>query len=83
MPVLPEREEKLTFFLLCMTGLREEVVVCEEDVMEFVAKGSQSRRTGATAMNDKSSRSHAVFRITIESKDEHECIIMAQLVCIV
>ena len=34
--------------------------------------GNKNRKTGATAMNDQSSRSHACFIITIERSDERD-----------
>ena len=34
--------------------------------MKCLEKGSQGRTTGATAMNNQSSRSHAIFTLHIE-----------------
>lgn len=37
-----------------------------EDALECLRKGSMARSTASTCMNDQSSRSHAVFTLTIE-----------------
>lgn len=37
---------------------------------ELLEKGSASRVVGGTAMNDQSSRSHAIFTITLEQINE-------------
>ena len=37
----------------------------ETDVLGILEKGSRSRHTGATGMNEESSRSHAIFMLTI------------------
>eukprot|EP00041_Stephanoeca_diplocostata_P035225 m.1233155 g.1233155 ORF g.1233155 m.1233155 type:complete len:1363 (-) comp24662_c0_seq3:2940-7028(-) len=51
-------------------GLREQVVTSPDEVVEWLRVGSQMRNTAATNMNRASSRSHAVFCITIESSTE-------------
>jgi centromeric protein E len=43
-------------------------VSCPEDVVQILEKGNNNRRTGATDWNERSSRSHAVFTIVIESR---------------
>ncbi|CAG0923508.1 unnamed protein product [Notodromas monacha] len=35
-------------------------------VMDLLAKGNERRAVGATAMNAASSRSHAIFNLTVE-----------------
>ncbi|XP_063972210.1 chromosome-associated kinesin KIF4A [Diachasmimorpha longicaudata] len=53
-----------------IVGLTEREVTCAEDVLQCLMAGSQGRATGATAMNSQSSRSHAIFTITIcQQKD--------------
>ena len=39
------------------------------DMVRCLEQGSASRATGATAMNSRSSRSHAIFTISLEQKD--------------
>jgi centromeric protein E len=48
---------------------REVVINSEEQILEHYEIGNKSRRTGETNMNDRSSRSHTIFRITIESRE--------------
>lgn len=40
-----------------------------ESITELMNRGNNNRMTRSTLMNDVSSRSHAIFTITIESKD--------------
>ncbi len=42
-----------------------------EEVLALLAQGSSTRSTGATAQNETSSRSHAVFRLTLERQAAH------------
>jgi hypothetical protein len=46
--------------------LSEWVVRNEAEILELMARGAQARTTGATKLNDVSSRSHAVFIIIVE-----------------
>ncbi|XP_015113938.1 chromosome-associated kinesin KIF4 [Diachasma alloeum] len=46
-------------------GLTEREVTCAEQVLQCLMSGSQGRATGATAMNSQSSRSHAIFTLTV------------------
>jgi kinesin family protein 4/21/27 len=48
-----------------INGLTEAPVKSCEDTLKCLEQGSHNRRTGATAMNNQSSRSHAVFTLTI------------------
>ncbi|XP_068719080.1 chromosome-associated kinesin KIF4-like [Montipora capricornis] len=52
-----------------IAGLQELTVTCGEDLIRCLEQGSASRATGATAMNSRSSRSHAIFTITLEQKE--------------
>ena len=52
-----------------VAGLTEEVVTSPEHVMEVLARGDRSRRVGSTNMNARSSRSHSLFRMVVESRD--------------
>ena len=47
-------------------GLREEKVSCYEELAACLDRGSNFRSTASTMMNTCSSRSHAIFTITIE-----------------
>ena len=47
-------------------GLKKVSVSCKEKLFKLVGKGFQRRVTASTALNDVSSRSHAIFRITLE-----------------
>ena len=48
-------------------GVTEEIVSSPEDAQRALATGYKARHTGSTAMNRESSRSHAVFLLTIET----------------
>ncbi|XP_076243919.1 uncharacterized protein LOC143185079 [Calliopsis andreniformis] len=48
---------------------KEEITNCPENVLSIMKKGDKNRRTGETNMNERSSRSHTIFRITIESRE--------------
>lgn len=49
--------------------LREEIVTSPAQVKELLARGQTNRHVGATDWNERSSRSHTCFKITIESWD--------------
>ena len=49
-------------------GLSEETVLDAEHGMHLLKIGGRHRMMGSTAMNSQSSRSHAVFTLTLESK---------------
>ena len=49
-----------------MFGLREEKVNSYEEMSACLDKGSNVRSTASTLMNNCSSRSHAIFTISIE-----------------
>lgn len=49
---------------------QEFVVKSPEDIFEKLEQGNAMRTVGETYMNESSSRSHAIFRIIIESKQE-------------
>lgn len=50
------------------SGVREVSVRSLSDVMELLQEGSTRRKTGETTMNATSSRSHAIFSITLVQK---------------
>lgn len=47
-------------------GLREEKVTCYDELAACLDRGSNFRSTASTLMNTCSSRSHAIFTVTIE-----------------
>ncbi|RLN34346.1 centromere-associated protein E isoform X1 [Panicum miliaceum] len=53
-----------------VAGLREEIVTCAEQVMDFMSFGESHRHIGETNMNLYSSRSHTIFRMVIESREK-------------
>lgn len=53
---------------IVLTGIREEIVTSPEDVLRLLEDGQRMRHVGATDWNERSSRSHCVFQITIESR---------------
>ncbi|KAG1341781.1 kinesin-like protein KIN-7L [Cocos nucifera] len=50
-----------------VAGLREEIVNSAEQVFELIKLGEANRHFGETNMNVRSSRSHTIFRMVIES----------------
>eukprot|EP00980_Cylindrotheca_fusiformis_P021197 scaffold8150_cov118-Cylindrotheca_fusiformis.AAC.6 len=55
----------------------EEIVTDFESLLKILFKGEKSRQIASTGMNERSSRSHTIFRITIESRkrgadEDHE-----------
>ncbi|KAI8092484.1 uncharacterized protein BX664DRAFT_88480 [Halteromyces radiatus] len=47
------------------TGVKEVNVNNADEVLYYLEQGTKSRATGATDMNEKSSRSHAIFSVTL------------------
>ncbi|ORX37881.1 kinesin motor domain-domain-containing protein [Kockovaella imperatae] len=50
--------------------LIEKVVSTPHEIMELLERGNASRKVGQTDWNERSSRSHSVFTITIESRPQ-------------
>jgi hypothetical protein len=48
----------------------EIVVSSEKQILKLMERGQKHHHVGQTNMNEQSSRSHTIFRITIESKVE-------------
>lgn len=55
-------------------GLTEEIVSSPEEIVELVRAGEETRHYGSHGMNEKSSRSHTIFRLVIESRKTAEAI---------
>ncbi|XP_076927211.1 kinesin-like protein KIN-7N isoform X2 [Bidens hawaiensis] len=51
-----------------VAGLREEIVNSADQVLKLIQMGEANRHFGETNMNVRSSRSHTIFRMVIESK---------------
>ena len=54
------------------TPLREEIVQSPMQLLRVIARGDKARHTGTTQYNVHSSRSHAVVKIVVESRDRSE-----------
>ncbi|GAA5834148.1 hypothetical protein JCM3766R1_004472 [Sporobolomyces carnicolor] len=67
-PVKIRQDEKKRFFV---HPLREEVVTTEAQVAALLRRGADNRHVGQTDFNERSSRSHSVFQMTIESRDDN------------
>ncbi|KAI8872290.1 kinesin-domain-containing protein, partial [Ramicandelaber brevisporus] len=50
------------------TGVKEVSVDSVEGVLDLLQAGSAVRQTGSTEMNEKSSRSHAIFSLTLQQE---------------
>ncbi|KAI8368049.1 hypothetical protein BD560DRAFT_399164 [Blakeslea trispora] len=50
------------------TGVKEVTVHNTDDVLYFLQQGTENRATGFTDMNAKSSRSHAIFSVTLKQE---------------
>ncbi|CEP13797.1 hypothetical protein [Parasitella parasitica] len=50
------------------TGVKEVNVHNTDDVLYFLQQGTENRATGSTDMNEKSSRSHAIFSVTLKQE---------------
>lgn len=48
-----------------VVGLTEKVVNCTEEVLTAIQTGNKARTSGRTAANENSSRSHAIFQLTL------------------
>ena len=62
-PQVMIREDKAGHIM--WAGLREVRVQSTQDVMDLLEQGSAVRQTGSTDMNAQSSRSHAIFSLTV------------------
>ncbi|GAA5990939.1 hypothetical protein JCM5350_008285 [Sporobolomyces pararoseus] len=65
-PTVQIREDKQGNII--WSGLREVKVSSASEVMNLLSAGSTLRQTGATDMNSQSSRSHAIFSLTITQR---------------
>ncbi|GAA5822763.1 hypothetical protein JCM11251_004368 [Rhodosporidiobolus azoricus] len=65
-PTVQIREDKSGHIV--WQGLREVKVSSAAEVMNLLAEGSTLRQTGSTEMNSQSSRSHAIFSLTVTQR---------------
>ncbi|KAL4279291.1 hypothetical protein GQ457_03G033960 [Hibiscus cannabinus] len=59
---------------ITLAGVTEAEVRTKEEMASYLSRGSLSRATGSTNMNSQSSRSHAIFTITMEQKKIASCL---------
>ncbi|OWK62516.1 Kinesin-like protein KIF27 [Lonchura striata] len=55
-----------------IVGSKEFQVECADEVISLLESGNAARHTGTTQMNEHSSRSHAIFTISIHQKQSAE-----------
>ncbi|KAM5191512.1 centromere-associated protein E [Mantella aurantiaca] len=55
-----------------VADLTEELVMCPEHVLQWIKKGEKNRHYGETKMNERSSRSHTIFRMIVESRERND-----------
>nr|KAF6391538.1 centromere protein E [Pipistrellus kuhlii] len=55
-----------------VSDLTEEVVSTSEMALKWIRKGEKNRHYGITKMNQRSSRSHTIFRMILESREKGE-----------
>lgn len=53
---------------VCLAGAVERDVASQEEMVAVLQEGTCNRATASTMMNNRSSRSHAIFTITVEQK---------------
>ncbi|GAB4844184.1 Kinesin-like protein KIN-4C [Ancistrocladus abbreviatus] len=58
---------------ITLAGVTEAEVRTKEEMASYLSRGSLSRATGSTNMNSQSSRSHAIFTISMEQKKTSRC----------
>jgi len=64
-------------------GVTEEYMSCYDDVMDCMRRGNSNRTVGETRMNQRSSRSHSVFMLTLEQYNPDKDIrIVSKLVLV-
>ncbi|KAG0166602.1 hypothetical protein DFQ28_007272 [Apophysomyces sp. BC1034] len=60
---------------ICWHGVREEVVTQPTELLEYLQRGSNARKTASTDMNHTSSRSHAIFSVMLkQTKDSKKLV---------
>ena len=73
MAIREERDGSVT-----LGGVREENVVEEEGMLRLLERGGRNRTTATTLMNSASSRSHAIFTVSIRQATQDDGSISAK-----
>ncbi|XP_051560864.1 centromere-associated protein E-like [Myxocyprinus asiaticus] len=55
-----------------VADLTEELVTSPEQALSWIVKGEKNRHYGKTKMNQRSSRSHTIFRMILESRERSD-----------
>ncbi|XP_041957143.1 centromere-associated protein E isoform X10 [Alosa sapidissima] len=55
-----------------VADLTEELVTSPDQALAWIRKGEKNRHYGKTKMNERSSRSHTIFRMIIESRERSD-----------
>ncbi|TRY92738.1 hypothetical protein DNTS_024825 [Danionella cerebrum] len=55
-----------------VADLTEELVTSPEQALTWITKGEKNRHYGKTKMNQRSSRSHTIFRMILESRERSD-----------
>ncbi|XP_049975617.1 chromosome-associated kinesin KIF4A isoform X3 [Alexandromys fortis] len=55
-----------------IVGLTEKTVLVASDTVDCLEQGNNSRTVASTAMNSQSSRSHAIFTISVEQRKKND-----------
>ncbi|XP_062866436.1 centromere-associated protein E isoform X2 [Trichomycterus rosablanca] len=55
-----------------VADLTEELVTSPEQALAWIRKGEKNRHYGKTKMNERSSRSHTIFRMILESRERSD-----------
>ncbi|KAH1004210.1 hypothetical protein HUJ04_003998 [Dendroctonus ponderosae] len=50
--------------------VKEEIIRTPEELFTLMKRGMKSRKVGSTDMNERSSRSHSIFKLVIQSQSE-------------
>lgn len=80
--LLDEQKRELKIFERkgeALTNQKQIEVESKEDVMKYFHDGNQRKQMGASIVNENSSRSHTIFRISLESTDENGLKISSNL----
>ena len=62
-----------------VSNIQETTCSCTDDALRLIAAGSASRKTAPTAMNERSSRSHAIFTLRLERAAASNTIMLVDL----